>query len=114
MTTINAPIFTDAEAWIKENRPDMFVDGLAAVYPTTKFGPDGFTAYYDEEEDRTELKTLADHVEALQKLVNLVSEGKLWVGGIKNPFELADPCNWDVEVVDAYFQLLFHGEVIYG
>jgi hypothetical protein len=50
----------------------------------------------------------------LQELVNLIANKKLFVGCIQNPMDLTDVSNWDAEVVDAYFQLLYHGEVIYG
>lgn len=115
MTQIIAPIFTDAEAWLKDALPDMYVDGISSVY-RTKLDKETFTGIYaDEEEDgvRKEI-TLEAHVKGLEKLVQLVSEKKLFVGGVRNPIELTDMCNWDAEVVDAYFQLLYHGEVIYG
>lgn len=114
MTQIIAPIFEDAEAWIKENRPDMYVDGVAVVYPVSKFRPDSVTSYRDEEENSQKALTMADHVRGLKQLVDLISNKKLFVGGITNPMDLTDGCNWDVEVVDAYYQLVYHGEVIYG
>jgi hypothetical protein len=115
MTVIVAPIFEDAEAWLKDALPDMYVDGISPVY-RTKLDKETFTGIYaDEEEDgvRKEI-TLEHHVEGLKKLVELVANKKLFVGGVRNPMDLVDMCNWDVEVVDAYFQLLYHGEVIYG
>ena len=114
MTQILAPIFEDAEAWIKDNRPDMYIDGVAAVYPVSKFRPDSVTSYRDEEENSQKALTMTDHVKGLEKLVELISNKELFVGGIENPLDLIDAGNWDVEVVDAYYQLVYHGEVIYG
>lgn len=114
MTQIVAPIFTDAEAWLKENLSDMFVDTVSAVYPQSGFNEEMGRTYWDEEEGLVKSVTFEEHVKGLEKLVQLISEKKLFVGGVTNPIDLTDPCNWDVEVVDAYFQILYHGEVIYG
>jgi hypothetical protein len=116
MTQITATIFPNAEEWLKENLRDFAVDGIAAVYPypTYKFNADFGRTYFDEEEDKLKYATLNDHVAALKLLCELVDQKKLFVGGVTNAQELTDGCNWDVEVVDAYFQLIYHGEVIYG
>ena len=114
MTQISTVIIEDAEAFIKENYDYMCTDRIAAVYPCSKFNPDGITKYYDEEEDVTKDCTMADHVRALVKLVDLVSNKQIFVGGVTNPMDLLDLGNWDTEVVDAYYQLIYHDEVIYG
>lgn len=114
MTQITAPIFSDAEAFLKDLLPDMYTDNIAAVYPDGKLTEDFGRSYFDEEEEESKFVTFEGHVEALKELVRLVSEKKLFVGGIKNPTDLAEDVNWDAEVVDAYFQLCYHGEVIYG
>lgn len=114
MTAITATIIPDAEAFLTENLKDFAVDGISAVYPYTSFTPQLGRGYYDEEECNSKFVTFKEHVKGLQKLVSLISEKKLFVGGIENPVDLVDPCNWDAEVVDAYFQLLYHGEIIYG
>lgn len=116
MTQIISVVFEDAEAWILENLKNMEVDNVAAVY---RSGPinllyGGHTKYTDKEEDSCKDATLEDHVHALKKLCSLIAEKKLFVGGITCPTELTEMENWDVEVTDAYFQLIFHGEVIYG
>jgi hypothetical protein len=71
MTAITAPIFTDAEIWLKENLPDMYVDGISAVY-RTKLDKETFTGIYaDEEEDDAEKTvTLDDHVEGLKNCLS--------------------------------------------
>lgn len=117
MTAITAPIIADAESWLKDAMPDMFVDGISSVWRTKLH--DDFSATYAHLEDEDEApvmvtKTLADHVKALELLIQQVTDKKLHVGGIKNPVDLTDMCNWDVEVTDAYFQLVVIGEVIYG
>lgn len=56
---------------------------------------------------------MEDQVKALRTLVKLVVGQALFVGGLKGG-EIADAGNWDVEVWDAFFQLCFHGKVIYG
>jgi hypothetical protein len=117
MTAITAPIFENAEEFIKGEIKDLQVDGVSSVWKT-KVHPD-FSVTYAHEEDEGEepveiTKTLADHVTALEKMVQLITNKELFVGGVRNPIDLTDPCNWDVEVVDAYFQLVALGEVIYS
>ena len=116
---IQVVVFPDPERWLRENGPALTGDNICAVRPKGPFNPDGLTTYVDTSDERPNLDisekkcTLADHVTALQKLCEQVAV-TLFVGGVKSPLELCDPGNWDVEVVDAYWQLLFYGEVIYG
>lgn len=133
-STIQVTVFEDAEAWLRKNLPDMQVDSVACVYPLTRFYPDGSTPYVDREElteeeyarldDHEDLGPLyrngkikqanmADHIRALQLLCEKVGD-TLFVGGCNGPKDLVDPGNWDIEVTDAYFQLVFYGKVIYG
>ncbi len=114
MTQINATIFSDAEGWLVENLPDMSVDGTSCVYPTHNWIFDGRTKMVDSYEGKTKMVDMLDLVTALQKLAELIDAKKLFVGCLKSATELVDPCNWDVEVVDAFYQLAFYGEVIYG
>jgi hypothetical protein len=114
MTQISAVIIPNAEGFIKENLADFAVDGISAVYPHSKLTDQFGRTYFDEEEGKAKFVNFESHVTSLEKLVELISDKKLFVGGITNPVDLADPCNWDAEVVDAYFQILYHGEVIYG
>lgn len=114
MTEIKSTIFPDAEAWLTENMLYFEVDSIAAVYPVTTFNPDGLTRYCDAEEGTTKERSMEDHVLALRKLCELVDGKKLFVGGVRGSMELTDGLNWDIEVVDAYFQLVYYGEVIYG
>ena len=114
MTQIKSNIFPDVEAFLKENLRDFFVDNVAAVYPVSDLTDDLVATYEDEEENETKTVDSAGHVAGLRKLCELVDKQELFVGGVRAAIDLVDPCNWDVEVVDAYFQLLYHGEVIYG
>jgi hypothetical protein len=113
MTAIAIEIFPDAEAWLRENMPDMVTDTVAAVRPVGEFTMDAFTKYEDVEEGTTKDIFPYQHREALQKLCEQIGR-TLFVGDLTSPFQLVDPANWDVEVVDAYWQLVYHGEVIYG
>jgi hypothetical protein len=113
MTTINATIIPDAEAWLKENIKDMSSDSVSAVY-VTGINTDFSITLFDEEEGQKKSFTLEQQVVALQKLADEIAGKRLFVGCLKSPTQLADPCNWDVEVADAFFQLVYHGEVIYG
>lgn len=113
MTAINAVILPDAEKFLEENIGDFCPDGVSAIYPTENWA-NGDITLYDEEESEGKTFTRAQQVAALQKLADEISGKRLFVGGIENPADLADPCNWDVEVVDAFYQLIYHGEVIYG
>ncbi len=128
---ISVVIFEDADKWLRENLPDMHADSVACVYPLTRFYPDGHTPYVDREElteaqyeaiqsgdslaGITAIKqlTMADHLRALLLLSEQVGD-TLFVGGLKSPKDLVDPGNWDVEVVDAFYQLVYYGRVIYG
>jgi hypothetical protein len=117
MTKITATIFEDAEAWLCENVAYMSVDNVSSVYPTTNFNPTGLTKFIDDyENDIPVVKefTIVGYVEALKKLCKLIDDKKLFVGGVKSAQDLTDAGNWDVEVVDAFYQLIYHGEVIYG
>lgn len=113
-TQIFAPIFEDAEGFLKENLKDFFVDGVSAVYPVSKFDDNFSRTYFDEEEEKELTFDFKRHVDALILLVKMVNAKQLFVGGITSAIDLTEPCNWDIEVVDAYFQLIYHGEVIYG
>lgn len=130
-TPITLTIFDNAEEWLRINLPDMSTDRVACVRPVARarFNPDGLTEYEDvedtsddrvneEDEDGNRYGTLrkscdmAAHVQALRLLCAQI--GRTLVGGLKSPFELVDPGNWDAEVVDAYYQLVMLGEVVYG
>lgn len=111
---IKATIFTDAEAWLRENLDDFTSDGFSVVRRATRYTEEWEAVFVDLEEDTEMPIPFSTHVEALEQLVNLINDKKLFVGGIKNPVDLTDAGNWDSEVVDAYYQLLYHGEVIYG
>ena len=128
---ISIVIFEDADKWLRENLPDMHADSISSVYPLTRFYPDGHTPYVDREELTEEqyeaiqsgdswagisaIKQLdmRDHLRALLLLTEQVGD-TLFVGGLKSPKDLVDAGNWDVEVVDAYYQLVYYGKVIYG
>ena len=110
---ISITIFEDAEAWLIENLPDMCSDNICGVIPITGFDPYGLTTYKDFEEGSIKKCTMQDHIKALQLLCDQVGQ-TIFVGGIKNSKELTDAGNWDIEVVDAYWQLVYYGKVIYG
>jgi hypothetical protein len=123
-TPIAVMIFEDAETWLRENVEYMWVDSVCAVYPKEDINLDGETEMVDVEEtdgedENGEPKPLSkkvkmeDWVRGLQQLCEQVGK-TLWVGCLRGPYQLTDFGNWDVEVTDAYFQLVFRGEVIYG
>ena len=114
MTTIKATIFNDAESFLTENITKFHVDNVSSVFPVKGDLQEGSVVYIDDYEETKKTKNMTDHVKALRKLVKLIDDKKLFVGGITSSSELTDPCNWDVEVADAFFQLVYHGEVIYG
>lgn len=116
MTAITATIISNAEEWIKTEVPDMCVDGVSCVYPVTNFcaNLDGSTTFVDSYEGTKKNIPFERYIEALKMLATEIDNKKLFVGSLNFGAELADSCNWDVEVVDAYFQLIYHGEVIYG
>lgn len=110
---IVAVLFKDPQAFILHEVADMEVDNFCAVHPRGRMTEDG-RVYFDEEESVSKHCSMDEHVEALRKMVQLIDNQELFVGGIKCSLELTDPCNWDVEVFDAFNQLVYHGEVIYG
>lgn len=114
MTAITLTIFPDAEKWLRENLEQYIAtDRVACVVLTGELDLDGLTRYTDTETDLDYDRDLAAHVRALQLLCEQVGR-TLFVGGVKSPYDLTDPGNWDVEVADAYFQLVALGEVVYG
>ena len=114
MVAITAQIIPDAEAWLRENIRDLTADSVCSIHPVDEINLDAETTYIDRVDDSTKTATMQDHVNALQKLADLIGAKQLFVGELKSPTDLIDPCNWDAEVVDAFRQLVFHGEVIYG
>jgi len=114
-TEIRTTIFSNAEEWLKAELPEYInTDGVAAVYPISDFDADFGRTYRDDEIGEEKYCDFKRHVEALKLLVQLIAAKQLFVGGIKNPADLTDTGNWDVEVSDAYFQLVYHGVVQYG
>lgn len=104
---------TKIEEFLKENLQDFFVDGVSAIQRRTAWFTNG-ARFVDVEEDTEKTLGLEDFVRATELLVQEIANKKLFVGNITNPYDLQDAGNWDVEVVDALFQLAYHGKVIYG
>ncbi len=113
-TKITGPIFEDAEKWLLENMPGLLVDSVCSIYRANYDEKSGLCRYRDTEaNDKEVVCTLRDHVKGLKLLCRQIGK-TLFVGGIHSPTDLVDPGNWDAEVVDAFRQLCFYGEVIYG
>lgn len=113
------PVFEDAEAFLRAEMDNLLatleMDHVGTIKPQNMaVNLDRFTTYEDREDGSTKDCNLQDHIEALDLLCEKIGNKKLFVGGIKSPLELTDTCNWDVEVVDAYFQLVFFKEIVYG
>jgi hypothetical protein len=114
-------IFPDPEAWLREHLRYLESDGVCCVYPIRRDADGVPTRYIDEEyddeneshPDKERDRDMADHIRALQLLCEQIGR-TLFVGGLKSPFDLLDAGNWDAEVVDAYWQLVYRREVIYG
>lgn len=120
---ISIDIFEDAESWLRENIQDFIPDNVCAIQPKSKINFDGKTTLEDNEEETTKVVTKQDWLDALKILCQRIGtnwvdeEGKeqgLFVGGINNPQQLTYAGNWDIEVVDAFYQLAYRKEVIYG
>lgn len=112
--TVTVTIFPDADKWLRENLADMTFDNVAAVVPTdSPLNLGGDNEYKDHEDGTTKMCSWDDHLKALDLLAQKIGK-TLFVGGLKSPTELADAGNWDVEVVDAFYQLVYRQEVIYG
>lgn len=116
-TQIRSLVFEDAEKWLTANLHDLLADPICNIERKKNERPCTYT-YRDVENHEATPKVLdmMGHIVALQLLCDLVlgPEPKLFVGGIKSAADLIEPCNWDAEVVDAYRQLCFYGEIIYG
>lgn len=117
-TKIQATLFEDAEAFLR-GEVSGFISTLSMDNVTSFRYRSGnlktMTFDLEDIEEGTK-KTLdmGDLVKALQLLTDQIGV-KVFVGGQGfGPRDLQDPGNWDVEVVDAFFQLAYHGEVIYG
>jgi hypothetical protein len=125
-TQITIPVLDDAEAWIRENFHDLFTDSVCSVLPDNVVNLDGKTRWtdsYDDAEVPEKMLGMEDYIKGLSLLFNQIgrkwkdekgNDRGLFVGGITNPHDLLDPGCWDAEVVDAYFQLCYYGDVIYG
>lgn len=109
---IKIEVFADAEAWLRENIDDISGSSIGAVQPLGKIDLNGVTEYQDVEEGDTKDCTLNDHVNALELLTEQIGKTIL-AGGIENPHDLRDTGNWDWDVADAFFQLVFYGEIKY-
>lgn len=120
-TIIGGVIFADPVAWLREEAESVCcLDGVSSMRLISyrALNMDGPIAchVYDEEEDDQKGKDLTpdDLVATLRKLCELVDGGKLFVGGVRKAQDLTDAGNWDAEVVDAFWQIAYHDEVIYG
>lgn len=133
-TKITLTVFDDAEQWLKTNMPALVklasvISPLSElpivfVYPEQEYNPNGLTTYFDQGSSQRKQCSLADHVKALQLLSEQIGT-TLFVGAITHPLYLTDVKSWSMtrkvgrhettptEVVDAFFQLVFHGEIIY-
>lgn len=112
MNEIILTVFKNPKEWILKNVPDMTSDRFCCVRPISKLTEKG-ASYEDIEENIKKFCSMEDHIIALQLLVEKVGR-TLFVGCVENPMDLIDPCNWDIEVTDAYWQLVFYKDVIYG
>lgn len=112
MTAITTVLFPDAEAWLKENMENMPQDNVCSI-GHNKLKLDGKTHFFDGEDESDKSLEMSDFVKALQLLCDQIGK-TLFVGCLTNPHDLLDLCNWDPEVTDAFYQLAYHGEVIYG
>jgi len=74
---------------------------------------DGVFEFYDPEENKTYIITIAHVKEALPKFIREVDLGHLHFYGI-TPANIYDACNWDAPISDALVQFTIFGEVIYG
>lgn len=111
---IQSVVFPDPEKFIHDEVLTFDVDNVSACYPNGGFSNNGLLTIEDQHEGKSKLVTITGLVTALKQLCELIDGQKLFVGELKSAQELADPCNWDAEVVDAFWQLAYHGEVIYG
>jgi hypothetical protein len=113
MKPITITVFADPDGWLRKNLWDFTWDGVAPVVPYGPWLAGQTMQYRDTEEGSTKDCTWADHLTALRLLCEQIGQ-TLHVGGLKSAIQLTDPGNWDAEVVDAFFQLVYRGEVIYG
>lgn len=119
---ITAVIFADPLAWLHEERDALLAvnyDGASSMVVEEGLRDDDFEkavvcSLGDAEEGIDKAVTADDLISALRTLCELVDAGKLHVGGVRSARDLTDACNWDAEVVDAFWQIVYHGEVIYG
>ncbi len=111
---IIATIFPNPPKWLEENFHDLSTDGTCSIrFERTIDKANLVYELIDLEDDKKKIVNRTDWLNALNLLAQQVGV-KLFVGGVKNPVDLLDAGNWDAEVVDAFRQLAFFGEVIYG
>lgn len=138
MTSIQAMIFPDAEEFLRVNIADIMsgVDRVSSVYGS-KIKRDinlkvisVTTEDCDTDADVPAKRThdMPALVKALATLAEFVDNGardktsgkdefkdrRFYGSGWSSAIDMADPCNWDVEAYDAFFQILHYGKIIYG
>lgn len=106
-------VFENPDLWLRENLGSMEGDGVCPVLPYSGINLGGDMEYEDIEEGSRKTCSWADHLDALRLLSEQIGK-TLFVGGLNAALELTDLGNWDSEVVDAYWQLVYHKQVIYG
>jgi len=116
-TKIKVTLFENAEQWIKDEIENIISISSSDSVTSFRYRSGDLNKMefgFDDTEDGTrKVLRLPDLVKALQLLCDQIAV-TVEVGMIKSPRELTDTCNWDVEVADAFLQLAYHGEVIYG
>lgn len=102
------------EQWLRDNIDVLSSDDLCVVYPIgSRTSLDEGITYFDEEERSGRKCSLEDHIQAWQMLSNRIGK-TVFVGGLTSAKELEDPGNWDGEVVDVFWQLVYRRDIRYG
>lgn len=111
---ISVVVFDDPVGWLKEHNDDLFADSVCVISraPAEPAGECRYD-YTDNEAGITVTADLYDHVSALTMLCEKFNTS-FFPGGLNCVEHLLDPAHWDAEIVDAFRQLLVHGDIIYG
>lgn len=127
---ITAVIFKDPVQFILDNIKYYSLDNIAVCYPmeikVQAENREVFVKTFDAEEHTRKSHDMADCVRALRQFVEHINQGqwdkvtgennknRIYIGHVPNPISLNSIDIWDIEVWDAFFQLLHNGEILYG
>lgn len=126
-------LFPDPKKWLEDNLGDIATncDSVSCVLcesrKVDKHNQIVSVTIKDYEENLSQVVNIDRLIDGLKLLMGHIYRGildkngqnqyphsRLYVSGWRCVVDMVDPCNWDVESSDAFFQLCMYSEVRYG